>query len=90
MSERLHTIIERVYGLVVGASFAVAGFALVVLGLTFLPVIGILAGIPLISLSVYFMRMSPVVEETIEGAEGEKWCSWSPFTCPWSPAMNKR
>jgi len=54
MEKRLK-IIERLGGLVVGFAFVIVGFFLMTLGLTLLPVIGILLAIPVMAMSLYFL-----------------------------------
>lgn len=84
MKAQLKTIMNRIAGVVVGTCFVVMGFGLIVLGLTFLPVIGIFAGIGLMSLSVYFFN--PRAQESVEViAYTEKNVQW----CPWSPELNR-
>ncbi len=47
---------ERVAGLVVGLAFVITGMLFIVLGLTFLPVIGVLIGLPVMRMSMSFLR----------------------------------
>jgi hypothetical protein len=49
--------------LVLGAVFSLLGLMFTVLGVTFLPIIGIIMAIPLMGLSLYFLR--PLVQVTI-------------------------
>ena len=54
---------SRLGGLVLGAVFSLLGLMFTVLGVTFLPIIGIIMAIPLMGLSLYFLR--PLVQVTI-------------------------
>jgi hypothetical protein len=77
-------LIERLSGLVVGAAFIMVGIFMVVLGLTWLPVIGILFAIPIMSLSLRFLF--PIVEVHTAKDDGlhadfgkqANWCPWPP------------
>jgi hypothetical protein len=50
-------------GMVLGTMFILLGLSFIVLGVTFLPVIGIIMAIPLLGVSLYFLR--PSVQVTI-------------------------
>lgn len=83
MKEKLNKFLERAASLVVGVSLVVMGFGLIVLGVTFLPVIGIFAGIGLMSLSVYFfnpkvLEVSQEDEVACFYEEDKSWCQWPP------------
>ena len=54
MGKRLG-ILDRIAGLVVGFAFVLIGMLLLLLGLTFLPVIGVVAGLPVIRLACPFV-----------------------------------
>ena len=62
MSTRV-SLASRLGGLVLGAVFSLLGLMFTVLGVTFLPIIGIIMAIPLMGLSLYFLR--PLVQVTI-------------------------
>ena len=82
-------IIQRLAGLVVGAALITVGIFMVILGLTLLPVIGVLVAIPIMSFSLYFLfpKMQVYRAETGEVVfayeEHETWC-------PWPPVMYRR
>lgn len=61
--------IERVGGWVIGSALIFVGVALIALGVTFLPVIGILAAIPLMAISLYFLNLKVEVDEVEEARE---------------------
>ena len=50
------SMVERLAGLVIGSSFVIIGLLLMVLGVTFLPVIGVIIAIPVMGMSLYFFR----------------------------------
>jgi hypothetical protein len=54
MEKRLG-MLDRMAGLVVGFAFVVIGTLLMLLGLTFLPVIGVVAGLPVIRMACPFV-----------------------------------
>jgi hypothetical protein len=56
--------------LVLGAVFILLGLMFTVLGVTFLPIIGIIMAIPLLGLSLYFLR--PLVQVTIRTEPAKK------------------
>ena len=49
---------DRVAGLVLGLSLSVISLLLIGLGLTFLPVIGVFAAVPVMGLARYFFKIS--------------------------------
>ncbi|MCE5243169.1 MAG: hypothetical protein ABFD98_04735 [Syntrophobacteraceae bacterium] len=49
---------DRLAGLVIGLSLTTISILLIVLGLSFLPVIGVLAAIPVMGLARYFFKIS--------------------------------
>jgi hypothetical protein len=63
--EKTLCMMDRVAGLVLGTAFVLMGALFMVLGVTFLPVIGALIAIPLIGISLYFFR--PQVQVTTTG-----------------------
>ncbi|MGA2404127.1 MAG: hypothetical protein ABSG91_20875 [Syntrophobacteraceae bacterium] len=50
------TMAERVAGIIIGTALSVVGLILIALGLTFLPIIGILVAVPVLALAFYFFR----------------------------------
>jgi hypothetical protein len=56
--------------LVLGSVFILLGLMFTVLGVTFLPIIGIIMAIPLLGLSLYFLR--PLVQVTIRTEPAKK------------------
>jgi hypothetical protein len=70
--ERTISIPDRLAGMVVGLALIVVGLGFMALGVTFLPVIGILMGIPVINLAFYFLN--PTATEHVEKAS---------LLCPW-------
>lgn len=76
--------VQRLAGLVVGTTFIMVGVFMVILGLTLLPVIGILLAIPIMFMSLYFI-FPEVKVHTVENGkvvyscdEDESWCQWPP------------
>lgn len=69
MSTRV-SLASRLGGLVLGAVFILLGLMFTVLGVTFLPIIGIIMAIPLLGLSLYFLR--PLVQVTIKTEPAKK------------------
>ena len=61
---------SRLGGLVLGVVFIQLGVFFIVLGVTFLPIIGLIMAIPLLGLSVYFLR--PLVQVTIRTEPAKK------------------
>jgi hypothetical protein len=49
-------MMERLAGLVIGSGFMIIGLLLTVLGVSFLPVIGVIIAIPVMGMSLYFFR----------------------------------
>lgn len=60
------SMMDRVGGLVVGSAFVIMGLLLMVLGVTFLPVIGVIIAIPVMGMSLYFYRPQVQVMTTGE------------------------
>ncbi|MFP3869595.1 MAG: hypothetical protein ACLFVT_01775 [Syntrophobacteria bacterium] len=54
--EKKLCMMDRLGGLVLGTAFVTVGALFMALGVTFLPVIGVVIAIPLIGISVYFFR----------------------------------
>ncbi len=73
-------IANRLASMIIGTALAVIGLIFIALGMTFLPVIGILFAIPVMGLSLYFLnpkvRVETVVEEAKAVYEGDVcWCA---------------
>ncbi len=72
---------NRLASMVIGTSLAMVGLIFIALGITFLPVIGILIAIPVLGLSFHFLNpklsVDTVVEEVREAhEENAHYCSW--------------
>jgi hypothetical protein len=78
---------------VVAMAFIIMGLCMMVLGVTFLPGIGLLIALPIMCLSICFLypeeELSESHEEAAEKAsaivheEWEHWCPWPPIpSCP--------
>ncbi len=65
---------NRVASMVIGVGLALVGLVFVVLGITFLPVIGILIAIPVMALSFNFLNPKLEVRDGCE--ESAPVCSW--------------
>ncbi len=65
---------NRLASLVVGVGLAMVGLVFVALGITFLPVIGILIAAPVMGLSFHFINPKIEVEEARE--ENALCCAW--------------
>ncbi len=65
--ENTVSIPERLAGMVIAVALLVVGAGFMVLGITFLPVIGILVGIPVLGLAWHFMTPKAIVLERIAG-----------------------
>lgn len=68
------TVAERVACMIMGAALSVVGLVLIALGLTFLPIIGILVAFPVLALAFYFFRpgkwvITAEMEKETSGAE---------------------
>jgi hypothetical protein len=50
------TMAERVACMITGTALSIVGLILIALGLTFLPIIGILVAFPVLTLALYFFR----------------------------------
>ena len=62
-------IANRVASMVIGAALALTALVLVALGMTFLPVIGMLLAIPVMAMSLYFLNPKVSVETMAEAEE---------------------
>jgi len=84
--ENRYSMLDRLAGLVVAMGFLVIGLMLIVLGSTFLPVIGILAALPVMAISLHFLTLKPELRVRLEEQsavelvdvciEHETWCPW--------------
>jgi hypothetical protein len=61
---------EKLSGFVVGLAILLPGLFFMVLGVTFLPVIGLIVGLPIMALSVRFMMVS--LREDVESLNVEE------------------
>lgn len=52
----MRTVAERMACTIIGAALSIVGLGLIALGLTFLPIIGLLVAFPVLSLAFYFFR----------------------------------
>ncbi len=50
------TMAEKVACTIIGTALSLVGLGLIALGLTFLPIVGILVAIPVLTLAFYFFR----------------------------------
>jgi len=64
--EKRFGMLDRVAGLLVGFAFIIIGLLLLLLGLTFLPVIGVVMAVPVMGMSVSFLRPEMPVETADE------------------------
>ncbi len=84
--EKRCSLMDRAAGVVVAMVFLVIGLMLIVLGSTFLPVIGILAALPVMAISLHFLTLKPelrvcaeaesVAEPAVVRIEQDTWCPW--------------
>ncbi len=65
--EKTISIPDRLAGMIIAVALFVVGAGFMVLGVTFLPVIGIFVGIPVLGLAWHFMTPKAVVNERIAG-----------------------
>jgi hypothetical protein len=78
--------LDRAAGVVLAMVFMVIGLMLIVLGSTFLPVIGILTALPVMAISLHFLTLKPDLRVCLEEQravepvgvciEHENWCPW--------------
>ncbi len=59
---------NRLSGLIIGVSFFVTGVLFVILGCTFLPVLGIIVALPIMGASFHFLGLSVRAGETSKQA----------------------
>ncbi len=72
---------NRLASMVIGTALALVGLIFIALGITFLPVIGILIAIPVMGLSFHFLNPKLSVDTAVEEAkeareENALSCSW--------------
>jgi hypothetical protein len=66
------TIAERVACMTIGTALSIVGLILIALGLTFLPIIGILVAFPVLGLAFYFFKPGKwVIADEAEAASFE-------------------
>src|SRR5208337_4414396 len=65
--EKTVSIPDRLAGMIIAVALLVVGVGFMVLGVTFLPVIGIFVGIPVLGLAWHFMTPKAFVIERIAG-----------------------
>jgi len=70
----LTRLANRLASMVIGVGLAMVGLVFTTLGITFLPVIGILIAIPVMTLSFHFINPKLEVEEARE--ESTLLCTW--------------
>ena len=82
--EKQLSILDRAAVVVVATAFFLIGFFLLMLGVTFLPVIGIIAALPMMWLALRFLSPAVAISRADEQAAGtayvehEAWCPWPP------------
>ena len=80
--EKTRNIIDRAACMVVAGALGTVGFFFMVLGLTFLPVVGIVIAVPIMSMAFVFLKhdieVSTVDEASIVCEQSESWCPWPP------------
>ena len=78
----LSELANRLASMVIGMALALVAFIFIVLGITFLPVIGLLMAIPVMWMSFCFLnpklRVETVAEESYE--ESFCYCTWPPVS----------
>lgn len=57
---------EKVFGRLLGGFFLLLGLGFIIIGVTVLPIFGLLVGIALLVLAFYFFRKSPGEDEACE------------------------
>ena len=72
---------NRLASMVIGVALAMVGMLFIALGITFLPVIGILMAIPVMAISFYFLN--PKFSVDTLGAEAEAVCEEGAPACMW-------
>ena len=74
--KRTISIPDRLAGMIVGLALITVGLGFMVLGVSFLPVIGILMGIPVLAIAWHFLSPKTIAHECIAGyqAPGHVMC----------------
>ncbi len=70
---------NKLASMVIGAALSIIAVIFIALGLTFLPVIGIILAFPVMGLASYFLNSKMEVLEmkhAKEAVEPEPWCPW--------------
>jgi hypothetical protein len=78
-------IIDKAAGVVVAAGFMTVASMFVVIGCTFLPVIGILAALPVMGISLHFLKLRPDVGEAVVDERTVTVFLEYEHCCPWPP-----
>jgi hypothetical protein len=73
---------NRLASMVIGTALAMVGLIFIALGITFLPVIGLLIAIPVMALSFNFLNPKLSVETVAEKSYEESvcYCTWPPVS----------
>ena len=89
--KRTISISDRIAGLIIAVALTVVGVGFMVLGVSFLPVIGILVGIPVLGLAWRFLTPKAIVNTrspaflplqtlcSIPVMPGRGWRTWTPL-----------
>lgn len=77
----LTVLANRLASMIIGVALAMIGMLFIVLGITFLPVIGILMAIPVMAISFYFLN--PKFSADTLGGEMEVVCEEGAPVCMW-------
>jgi hypothetical protein len=91
--ETRYSIIEKSAGVLVAVGFMTIAMMFIALGCTFLPVIGILAALPTMAISLHFLALNPKVlapahdprQVVTDDQEHATYCPWPPQQafCSW-------
>jgi|GEM_PF-836467 len=80
------SLTERLAGMVVSAALMTVGLIFMVLGVTFLPIVGILIAVPVMFLSLHFLtprvEIAPAIEEYATEVNREEAYSSRPVLRP--------
>jgi hypothetical protein len=85
--ETTYGIIDRAAGVVVAADFMTVASIFVVIGCTFLPVIGILAALPVMGISLHLLKLRPEVGEAAAEESMVTVLLEYEHCCPWPPVV---
>ena len=66
--EKRFGMLNRIAGLLAGFAFILIGMLLLLLGLTFLPVIGVLIGLPVIRMACFFLCPEVPLDTAVQQA----------------------